>query len=230
MSNITFKGTTDTALGVVTESISWYKKPQKRSESVLIENSDGAIVNELGFAPLVIPAVIGLKSAAVIDDVIAWIDGSGVLICSDDPLKYRNARILEQIDYDKLIRFKKAAIEFLIEKPFRYVLNESDVVETSFPATYVNAGALISKPLLKVSGTGTVVFVVNGTTLTYVFDTAYVYIDCDTMDAYYLTTLKNRNLSITGNVYPTLSVGSNTISITSGTITSIVITPRTRFI
>jgi len=166
-----------------------------------------------------------------LDFIMSWLRGSGVITCSDDPLKYRTGKILSGINYAKLLKFRKANISFFCEDPYRYLLAESDVSKTSFPATYVNDGTVPSKPLLKVTGSGTVVFVVNGVSIEYVFDTAYVYIDCDKQTVFYsVPEDKNRNCTITGDDWPVLSVGSNTISVTSGTITEIVITPRTRFI
>lgn len=222
-------------MGVVTESIAWFKKPAKRYTRNIIEGKDGDTNTETGYDSLIIPAVIGLKSTASIDTVLAWLNGTGVLICSEDPLKYRTAKILEEISYERLIRFRKAKINFKCEDPYRYVLGETPITKSSWPATLTHAGNVPSNPLLKVTGSGTVVFVINGVSCTYVFDTAYVYIDCESKDAYYLTTLKNRNLSLPQGsngerLFPYLSVGVNTISITSGTVSSIEITERTRYL
>lgn len=235
MSSITFNGVDDTTNGVITESISWFKKPKKRTSKVYIAGKDGVTTTDLGYELLVIPAVIGLKSTASVDTVIAWLNGTGVLICSEDPLKYRNAKIEEEIDYAKLVRFKKAKVDFVIEDPYRYVIGETPVNKTSFPASITHAGTVSSDPLLKVTGSGTVVFVINGVSCTYVFDTTYVYIDCASKEAYYSTTLKNRNLTLPvgtngERLFPTLSVGVNAITITSGTVTAIEVTERTRYI
>jgi len=247
MSSITFNGVADTTNGVITESISWFKKPKKRSNIVSIEGKDGATVTELGYEPLVIPAVIGLKSTASIDTVLAWLNGTGVLICSEDPLKYRNARILEDISYDKLVRFKKATVSFLIEDPYRYLITDPTVTKSSFPATLTHAGNVPSNPLLKITGSGSAILNINSIPIYINFDTSFIYVDCESKEAFYSSSLytpptsapdyvsKNRNISLnqsaTGErIWPTLVVGTNTISVFSGTITQVVITERTRFI
>lgn len=235
MSSISFKGVTDTANNVITESIEWFKKPQVRSSTTFTDGKDGSTVTEHGYVPLIITAVIGLKSTASVDAVIAWLSGSGVLTFSEDPGKYRNARILNEINYEKLVRYKKAKVEFYISDPYRYVLSEATVTKTSFPATYTNAGTVASLPSISITGSGTVVIVFNGVTMTYVFDTGYTTVDCLSKEAYYGTTLKNRNLTLAAGtngerLFPYLSVGSNTISIASGTVTQIDITPRTRYL
>lgn len=226
--DFTYKGVTASSLGVIVNSLEWYKKPQRKVDTNRIEGKDGSTVTDDSYEPFSLNAKITLMALTNIDAIVAWLTGSGVLVFSGDSAKYRNVYIMDEVGFTQDGSVWVASFNFFVDKPFRYVMSESDVTVSGFPATYTNAGSVASKPLLKVTGTGTVVFVVNGVSITYVFDTPYVYIDCDSMDAYYLTTLKNRNLSL--SAFPTFAVGSNAISITSGTITEIVITPRTRFI
>lgn len=231
---ITWKSVTSTTNKVVIVSMPQVS-PEIRTEVNEVEGRDGAIVTELGRRPYIQPVEITLLPDATFDTVKVWLTGSGVLIRSDDSTKYVNARIVSQLDYAKFHATKSAVVYFLVEDPYQYVVAESDVTKTSFPATYTNSGSVVSNPLLKVTGSGTVVFVVNGVSVTYVFDTAYVYLDCNLKEAYHLNVLKNRNLTLPvgsngQRVFPSLSVGVNNITITSGTITEIVITPRTRFV
>lgn len=226
----TFKSVTSTDKGIILQEMDWFKKPQRRSEQTLIEGKDGATTTEYGYAPLVIPATIGLTDMTKLDEVMALLDGSGVLTYSGDTGKYRNAKVLEQVDYQRLLRFKTAEAQFLIEDPFRYVTSEADQTITTFPATIANAGTVLSLPLLKITGTGTVNLTLNGITFEYIFDTAYVYIDCDSQEAYYGTTSKNRSLTITGDDYMTLAIGNNSLVVNSGTVTQVLVTKRTRYL
>jgi len=209
-----------------------FQKPQRRSEIKLIDGKAGASVTEYGYAPYIIKAVIGVTKNADIDAIIAWLDGTGVLLCSDDQLKYRNVRVLNDIDYEKLLRFKKAKVEFYVQDPFRYLLSESDITLTS-SGSITNAGKVDSMPLLKLTGAGIVVLTIGSQSFTYIFDTPYVYIDCGSylngefkQEAYYGTVYKNRKM--TGE-FPKLLVGANAISWT-GTLTELVVTKRTMFL
>lgn len=239
---LTFKGTTDASLGVVV-SKAQFVQPEIRSEISESEGVDGAIVTALGRKPYTESYDITLMPTANIDNVIAWLQGYGVLLRADDAGKYRNAYVLSQIEYDKLKSTKQATVEFFIADPYRYVSSESVQTIVSSPATIVNSGTAIAYPLLKIVGTGTVEFTLNGVAMEYVFPSGEtkVYIDCGSFDytnsimiqdAYYLTTtsLRNRSLTITGNVFPKLSVGNNTLTIDSGSITSIEVTKRTRYL
>lgn len=230
--DITFKGTTFSSLGGVIEKMEWYKVPAKRKKRTYSPLVDGSIeVSDDGFDSISLNCDVVWTDPTKLDQIMALLTGAGVLIYSRDSSRYRIASIESEIDPEAIATAQKMTIPFYIEKPFRYVLSESNVTKTDFPATYVNAGTISCKPLLKLTGSGTVVIVVNGVTLTYEFDTAYVFIDCESQMAYFAEPDdKNRNIMITGDNWPNFSVGSNTISITSGTLTSIEITPRTRFI
>ena len=88
----------------------------------------------------------------------------------------------------------------------------------------INPTRFTSKPLIKITvpSSNTVTVTSGGNTISATV-ADYIYIDCDTMNAYRLTT-ENKNSDISG-AFPVLEAGSNTIGIT-GTITSVEITPR----
>lgn len=215
-------------MGLVVNSMPTFKKPQRRSDVKLIDGKAGASVTEYGYAPYSLPCKVTLTDISKLDAIIAWLDGTGVLICSDDPLKYRDVRILEEVDYQRMGDLKETTIEFYVPIPFRFLVTESPVTLTS-SGSITNTGTVDSMPLLKLTGTGTVVLTIGSKSFTYIFDTPYVYIDCGSylngefkQDAYYGATLKNRKM--TGE-FPKLLVGANAISWT-GTLTELVVTKR----
>ena len=96
------------------------------------------------------------------------------------------------------------------------------------PYKLVNPTLFPSKPLLKVTGRGTLS--VGDVTLTISGTTSQVlYIDCDIMEVYSITggqmQPQNSLVTISGNEYPTLQPGATQITLGSG-ITQVVITPR----
>lgn len=228
---ITFKSITDDSLSVVH---GWLRRPVpgKRVDIKQVEGRDGATVTELGYEPVTLSVKYTLLPAANVDSFIAARQGSGIFKRSDTPNRYWNARVISQIDIDKLYSTKECTVEFFFEDPFSYVESESTQTITSYPATIVNSGTAISKPLLRMNipSAGTYVFTLNGTQVTITpTQSGIFYIDCDSMDMYYNTPTDLRNRSMTGN-FPTLSVGNNTLSMDSGTITSFVVTKRTRYL
>lgn len=233
--DFTYKGTTAASLGVIVNSVNWFIKPTRSADTVRIQGKDGATVIDDSYEPFVIPAKITLTALTNINAITAWLTGNGVLSFSGDTGKYRNVYILEAVQFTQSGSVWEATVEFYCADVYRYVASEATVTKTSFPATYTNAGTVTSLPSISITGSGTVVIVFNGVTMTYVFDTGYTTIDCLSKEAYYGTTLKNRNLTLAAGtngerLFPYLSVGSNTISITSGTVTQIDISPRTRYL
>jgi len=231
----TFKSTTSTDKGIVLQSMDWFKKPQRRNEQTYVDGKDGATTTEYGYAPFAIPASIGLTDMTKLDEVIALLDGTGVLTFSGDPGKYRNAKVLEQVDYQKLLKFKVADVQFFIEDPYRYVSSESVQTIVSTPATIVNSGTAIALPLLKVVGAGIVELTLNGISMTYEYPSgeSYFHLDCATMDTYYdvPTALRNRSITMSPiDTIPVLNVGNNTLTLDSGSITSVEVTKRTRYL
>lgn len=224
--DFTYKGTTASSYGVFLNSLEWYKKPKRRADELSINGKDGATVVDNAYGALSLRCRITLTATTYMSEVLAWLTGSGVLSFSEDSGKYRNVYILDDVAFKRDGAVWTASFDFFCADPYRYVASESTSTKSSFPASYTNAGTVIAKPLWKVTGTGTVSFTSGGKTMALVLDTAYVYVDTDSREVYYSTTLKNR---IASGDFPELAVGANTISIT-GTITEIVITPRTRYL
>lgn len=214
----TFNGVTTESMGIVVNSIQSYVKPQVKTEVIEVEGKDGAEVKEYGYAPYVLKAKITLLDLTKIDDVIAWLNGSGQLIIDEDDSHCRNVKIISTINYDFFVQLKSATVEFYVYDPFRYLVFDLPQTITTFPNSITNTGNVYSKPLLTIIGSGSVSITINGTTFSYNFPlTESVTIDCEKMDAYYTGLLRNQYMS---GYFPVLKVGSNAISVT-GTVTSI---------
>ena len=92
-----------------------------------------------------------------------------------------------------------------------------------------NNGNLQSKPIIKITRTGTIEFKQEGITIfsyTFPTDDTYVVIDAEKEDAYVGTTLKNRSMN---GEFPILKIGKNVLS-WSGTITKIEVSQYSRWL
>ena len=112
-------------------------------------------------------------------------------------------------------------------KPQRYLLTGL-VGETHTESfTLINPYPLNAKPYLKITGTGDITFTIQSTSKnkTWTMTAIGPYIECDSelMNFYRGTDLKNDKVS--GDGFPELSPGSNTVSWT-GNITKVEIIPR----
>ena len=132
---------------------------------------------------------------------------------------------IEPERFSRGVALRVIDIEFTLLSPYWYKDNETPIVLTS-AGNVTNNGNVNSRPVLKITGSGTVTVTVDGRSFTYVFDTPYVIVDSLQQDAYHEGVLKNRRMI---GAFPILEPGINAISWT-GTITSIELTKVSRWL
>ena len=205
-------------------------KPRMRTKETVIDGVDGSIIEELGYESYDKPIVIGLKIGADIDEITEYFTGNGEVIFSNEPNKYYRATIINGIDYARLSRYRVAQVMFRVQ-PFKYENDEVEIYNSgeAKELTVINVGNYLSKPIITVKGTGTVVLSVNGKWVCdYTFPEGedMVIIDSEIEDAYLEDYLKNRNML--GN-FPIFPKGTNTIS-WSGTVERISVKRYSRWL
>lgn len=109
-------------------------------------------------------------------------------------------------------------------KPQHFLNSGLTATEYTSGATIANNTLYEALPLMRVYGTGS--FTLNGVTVTIEANNySYVDIDSEIQEAYYGSTNLNPFVTVTGDHFPTLSPGNNTLSLGTG-ITKVIITPR----
>ena len=204
-------------------------KPKMRTSITKIDGKDGDIIDKLGYESYTKTVSIGLTRNFDINEIMDYFNGSGNLILSNEDDKYYKAEILEQVDYERLIRFRKAKVKFHIQ-PYKYKVDEPPFVYETSELEEIkvsNQGLAPSKPVITLYGSGIVSITINGN---YVFqiniDDDYVVIDSIEEEAYKNGTLKNRFMS---GDFPILKSGINTIEWT-GNLTKIIVNPKSRWL
>lgn len=226
MDSFIFKDISSEDFGIIVNSLPPISKPTMRVEETIIDGVDGAIYEDLGYSPYDKSIKMTLKENNI-DEVINWLKGEGKLILSNEPDKYYNAKIIEQINFERLIKFNPVEVKFKV-KPFKYALNE-EWITLAESGKVVNEGLEQSLPTIKISGTGTIEFMVNDLIVfTYTFpeNETEVIIDSERQDAYLGETLKNRNMN---GDFPIFQVGENNIS-WNGEVTNIEVLVKSRWL
>lgn len=109
--------------GLLIQSMPPISKPLLRAQIEEIDGRDGDIVTPLGYSAYDKTVVIGLYGDFDINEIIAYFNSSGTVTFSNEPDKYYYYQIIQQIDFEKLIRFRTAAVVFHVQ-PFKYSLLE----------------------------------------------------------------------------------------------------------
>ena len=222
-----------TIAGLLIQYLPPISKPKQRVEVEEIDGRDGDIVTYLGYGAYDKELKIGLHGSYDVDQVISYFNSQGTVIFSNEPDKYYNYQIVEQIDFDKLLRFKEATIKMHMQ-PFKYSAEDNQKV---FPITngttsisIRNSGNIYSRPVLTITGSGTIDISLNGGQIFSINMGTYTSITIDTnnMNAYNENTLLNRNVTGSYDNFK-LNVGKNIIS-WSGSITQIEIDNYSRWI
>lgn len=221
--------------GLLISTLPPISKPMIRTTIEEIDGRDGDIVTTLGYSAYDKEFEIGLYGDYNIDEVIEYFDSEGYVTFSNEPEKYYKYQILEQIDFEKLIRFKTATIRLHVQ-PFKYSLLDTLKTFTITNQTSINIrnnGNIYSKPIITITGTGTINLNLNTEQL-FVIDlsntSSQITLDIANMNAYNPANNNYLNRQVTGD-YDNfkLKVGNNTIFWT-GTITEITIENYTRWI
>lgn len=223
--------------GLLIQELPPISKPRIRTQIEEIDGRDGDIITKLGYSAYNKEISIGLYGDYDVDQVIAYFTNnqSGQVTFSNEVDKYYNYEILEQIDFERLIRYKTADVTFHIQ-PFKYSNVEtakSFTITTQTSINIRNNGNYISKPVITLTGSGTINLSLNNEQL-FVIDlgdtSTQITLDINNMNAYDPTSQAFMNRAVTGDYNNfVLNVGTNTIS-WAGTITEIEINNYSRWI
>jgi phage-related protein len=231
MNKVIFKGIDSSLIkGLIISELPPITKPRMRVLETQIDGTDGSIIEELGYEPYNKQLKIGLKADADIDEVIEYFNGEGDIVFSNEENKYYKVKVIDQIDYERLLRFKTAIIT-LRTQPFKYLYKESYQKFTNPTGILVsiNEGSINSKPIIKIVGTGTIEFKLEGITVfSYTFPEGEteVIIDSEKQDAYLGSVLKNRNMI---GEFPIFKKGKNQITL-SGAVTELNVIANSRWL
>lgn len=221
----------NTKLGLAIRELPPITKPLMRTIREEIDGKNGDLITKLGYSAYDKTIEIGLYGTYDINGIISFFNSKGIITFSNEPDKYYYYEIINQIDYNKLLKFKTANVVFHCQ-PFKYKVGETPIALTSGDNTITNEGNIYSKPILTITGSGDISISLDGNQIFSIdmSNNSVIVIDTENMEAYDPTTGNLLNRKVTGD-YENFKIasGNNTLSI-SGTITSGSITNYMRWL
>ena len=202
----------------------------KRYESTEVEGRDGSLTRFIGYEDLKFSLTFNILFQSDIKQKLREIKGvlaqASTLSFDDSPNFYYKIKQAQISETESVIKASGVFSVDFVAEPFEYQKTSSTAYTTK-PISLTNQTTAEALPLIKITGTGTVVLSVNGTGVTLTGLTSSIVLDSELQEAYTgLTTNMNSNMN--GN-FPVLKIGSNSITWT-GTVTKVEIDPKWRWL
>lgn len=215
MNYVVINGVKSTTInGLLIQSLPPITKPSIKTQIETIDGRDGDIVNKLGYQSYTKELSIGLHGNYKVDDVIDYFNSSGKITFSNEMDKYYLYDIVDQIDFERLVRFKTATVKIRVQ-PFKYSLVDTKITKNityEQSMTVFNRGNYIAKPIITIHGMGNIDLSLNGYHVMAINLSGhqYIKIDVSEMNAYKGDVLLNRLVS--GNYDDlVLKIGTNNL-------------------
>ena len=205
--------------------------PAERATFTNVPGRPGSLTTLQGddvYDDMVMTATCFIQDATRIAEIAAWLKGSGRVTFANRPGGYYQARIVNQIDFEKILRgnpHRSFAVNFRC-KPFWHAQNVSDIVVTTSGTVVTNAGSVYSEPVMTVYGSGDITLMIGTTLIELTGVSGNIVLDSVLKEAYKGTSLMNERM--TGD-FPVLKPGINAFS-WIGTVTKVVIQPNWRYL
>lgn len=226
MGYINFRGVSTASLNVYVAKFPSHKKAGMRTTEYTVAGRDGSVHVDEGYESFELIAYLILKGVTAVNrqEVDAWADGTGKLFTSDDPTKCYMATVKKAVEWtrDEVggVFYDTAKIIFKCQ-PFMYETVDRILTVTE-DITVQNLGNVVSRPLVKVYGSGDVDFTINGNEITIASMQSAHPVTIDSETGYVYT---DQGATIMTGEIPNFALGQNTITI-GDNVTKLEINPR----
>ena len=225
----TFKGVDSREMGVIVTAMPETVRAERRIESITVAGRNGSLHTDEGvYESYDRTMECALIKRARLDEITAWLVGSGEMTFSTEPDKVYRVTIANKISITQMMRVFQKFQVILDTQPFKYSVNAAgDALELTAPTTIRNSGTVYSEPLITVYGSGNITLTINGADFPLYGVQESITIDSEMMEVFKEDT--NQNGKYGGVDFPRFEVGKNEISWT-GNVSKIKIQPRWRWL
>lgn len=220
-----WKGIKAEDMGVKIISLPPIERTEEEVSELEIDGRDGTLTEHIRWKSSTKEVIADCRGGNP-REIIDWLEGSGNVIFGNQPDVYFKARISNTIPLEQIIEnyLYSFPIEFSCQ-PFKYHIDGERtrvIKENNF--LLLNSGTYISKPKIKIYGSGTNIISINNRSFTLSQIDQYVIIDSELQQVFKEQTNKGRYMS---GEFPYFDTRNNVIKWT-GNISRMEIIPRWR--
>ena len=226
---ITYDGQDLRNFGLYISGVNVFNAPERAYDEITIPGRNGLLLGSerrLENIPVVYPSFIYTNfktNASNLRSFLLSKIGYKKLIDTYHPDEFRLGFYAGGLEAEMTSKLDAGQFDLTFNcKPQRYLTSGETPITLNASGTVTNPTLFDAQPLIRVYGTGGIT--VNGVTITISEADGYTDIDCEIMEAYKGSTLKNYAISMNSVNFPVLSPGNNTITFDG--VTSATITPR----
>jgi len=223
-----WRGQKCTELGITVLELPDIVIPKERVTFTTIPGRSGAIATTEGtdvYDDITLSCTCYVKNTADVTRIAAYLRGSSVLRLPNRPGGYYEARIINQISFERILRGSPArtfTVNFRCKPLFRLDSGETAVTVTSGQFLNNPTGTQ-ARPIISITGSGDITLMVGTQIITLGGISGGIVLDSEFQEAYYNGVLLNSKM--TGN-FPVLPAGNTAISWSGGNVTKVEVTPR----
>lgn len=113
--------------GLLIQNLPPITKPEMRTSIEEIDGRDGDIITDLGYSAYDKSFEIGITDKSIVNQVIGFLNSEGTVTFSNEPTMVYQYKIVKQIDFERLLRFKTASVTMHVQ-PFKKCLTEKELI------------------------------------------------------------------------------------------------------
>ena len=157
--------------------------------------------------------------------------GSGNLILSNQEDRYYKATVINQVEFERVIRENHSVIVTFKLQPHAYELKDNTITLTTSPYTLTNNTNATAQPEIIIYGTGTAILIIGDETVHIKNINDHIILDYELQEAYRITngSPSNANTDVSCD-YDEIQMGTTKIEWSGSGITGIKINPRWRYL
>ncbi|MDL2205474.1 hypothetical protein LJC33_01020 [Eubacteriales bacterium OttesenSCG-928-N13] len=224
-----FKDTRSTEMGVYVTTYPPIALPEERVEFVTVPGRSGSLTVTEGdcvYDDITLSVECMVHDLGTLDQISGWLRGRGDLVLGNRPDTYYKARVVNQIELEKIVRGRPHRAFAVVFRcvPFRYQYPASEAVEFTESGSMMNPGNVYAEPLITITGSGEIDLTIRESTLHLEDVSGSITIDTAARLAYNGSI--NQSFKLTGD-WPVIPVGTSMVAWTGGA-TKVSISPNWR--